>query len=76
MRDGYTLLGELYKQAWLRDNRPYWLGNNMARYDMAAQLWLGRSERWNQVQKQWWDAHMLPPAAEAGLPSVPAIAAK
>ena len=76
MRDGYTQLGELYKQAWLRDNRPYWLGNNQARYDMAAQLWLGRSERWNQVQKQWWDTHTLPPAAEVGLPAVPAIAAK
>ena len=33
IRDGYTLLGELYRQAWLRDNRPYWLENNLARYD-------------------------------------------
>jgi len=36
IRDGYTQLRELYRQAWLRDNRPYWLENNMARYDRAA----------------------------------------
>jgi len=76
MRDGYTQLGELYKQAWLRDNRPYWLGNNMAHYDLAAQLWLGRSDRWKQVLQNWWDTHTLAPAAEVGLPAVPAIAAK
>jgi hypothetical protein len=31
IRDGYALLGGLYRQAWLRDNRPYWLENNLAR---------------------------------------------
>jgi hypothetical protein len=68
IRDGYTLLADLYKQAWLRDNRPYWLQNNLAHYDAAAQLWIGRSERWNLVRQQWWDTHTLPTAAEAGLP--------
>jgi hypothetical protein len=68
IRDGYTLLGDLYKQAWLRDNRPYWLQNNLAHYDAAAQLWIGRSEHWSRVLQQWWDTHTLPTAAEAGLP--------
>ena len=68
IRDGYTQLGELYKQAWLRDNRPYWLQNNLTHYDVAAQLWVGRGEHWNLVQHQWWDTHTLPTAAEAGLP--------
>jgi hypothetical protein len=68
IRDGYTLLGDLYKQAWLRDNRPYWLENNMAHYNAAAQLWIGRGDRWNQVIQRWWDTHTLPTAAEAGLP--------
>ncbi|MGB7549309.1 MAG: family 20 glycosylhydrolase [Terracidiphilus sp.] len=71
MRDGYTQLGHLFSQAWLRDNRPYWLANNQARYDGAAQLWIGRGERWNQVIEQWWSAHTLPPAAEVGLPAPP-----
>jgi hexosaminidase len=68
MRDGYSLLGGLYRQAWQRDNRPYWLENNQARYDRCAQLWIGRSDRWNLVLEQWWKTHTLPPPAEAGLP--------
>ncbi|MGD0800277.1 MAG: family 20 glycosylhydrolase [Terracidiphilus sp.] len=68
IRDGYALLGGLYRQAWLRDNRPYWLENNQARYDAATQLWIGRIDRWRLVQEQWWNTHTLPSAAEAGLP--------
>jgi hypothetical protein len=67
MRDGYTLLGGLYRQAWLRDNRPYWLENNQARYDRAAQLWIGRGDRWSVVLEQWWNTHTLAPPAEVGL---------
>jgi hypothetical protein len=68
IRDGYSLLGGLYRQAWLRDNRPYWLENNQARYDRSAQLWIGRSDRWSQVLDQWWKTHTLAPPAEVGLP--------
>jgi hypothetical protein len=67
VRDGYALLGGLYRQAWLRDNRPYWLENNQARYDRAAQLWIGRGDRWSVVLEQWWNTHTLPPPAEVGL---------
>ncbi len=69
MRDGYALLRDLYQQAWLRDNRPYWLQNNLARYDQATQLWIGRGDRWNQVVDRWWNTHTLLPAAEVGLPA-------
>ena len=69
IRDGYTLLAGLYRQAWLRDNRPYWLENNLARYDLAAELWIGRGDRWqSQVMQQWWATHTLPPPEEVGLP--------
>jgi hypothetical protein len=67
IRDGYSLLGGLYRQAWLRDNRPYWLENNQARYDRAAQLWIGRGDRWNVAMEQWSNTHTLPPPAEVGL---------
>jgi len=70
IRDGYALLRGLYQQAWLRDNRPYWLPNNLARYDMNAQLWIGRADRWQtQVVQQWWDTHTLPASADADLPA-------
>jgi hypothetical protein len=73
MRDGYTQLGELYRQAWLRVNRPYWLANNQARYDRAAQLWVDRAAKWDLVTQRWWDTHTLPPAAEVGFaaPEIP-----
>jgi len=67
IRDGYALLGELYRQAWLRDNRPYWLENNLARYDRATQLWVGRCDHWNLVMEQWWNTHTLETPAEVGL---------
>jgi hypothetical protein len=69
IRDGYALIGGLYRQLWLRDNRPYWLDNNQARYDLATQLWIGRTDRWNQVMQQWWETHTLPSAADVGLPA-------
>ena len=69
IRDGYSLLGGLYRQAWLRDNRPYWLENNLARYDKSAQLWIGRGDKWSLVEQQWYEKHTLPSASDAGLPS-------
>jgi hypothetical protein len=69
IRDGYTLLGQLFSQAWLRDNRPYWLDNNRDRYDRAAQLWMSRAERWGQVTGHWEDTHTLPPLSETGFPA-------
>ncbi|HVZ82232.1 MAG TPA: family 20 glycosylhydrolase [Terracidiphilus sp.] len=67
IRDGYALLGQLYKEAWLRDNRPYWLANDMARYDSATQLWSSRGTQWEMVMRGWWDTHTQPPADKAGL---------
>jgi hexosaminidase len=69
IRDGYALLSDLYRQAWLRDNRPYWLENNLARYDQSAQLWIWRGDRWALVENEWGEKHTLPSAAEAGLPA-------
>ena len=70
IRDGYSQLGQLFHDAWLRDNRLYWLANNMARFDGAAQLWVGRGDAWRNVIEHWSDTHTLPPAAEVGLPVV------
>lgn len=69
MRDGYAQLGELFKEEWLRNYRPYWLANNMARYDRDTQLWVGRADQWGHlVGGRWHSTHTLPSAAEAGLP--------
>ncbi len=73
IRDGYTQLRELYRQAWLRDNRIYCLENNMVRYDRAAQLWSDRADRWqSQVMQRWYDTQTLPSLEDAGLPQAAA----
>ncbi len=69
IRNGYALLGQLYREAWLRDNRPYWLANNMARYHAATELWEARAARWQQVREQWDETHTLPTPQQAGLPA-------
>jgi hexosaminidase len=72
IRDGYTLLRELYRQAWLRDNRVYWLQTNMDRYDQSGQLWIARADRWQStVIQQWNETRTLPTPEEAGLPVTP-----
>ena len=69
IRDGYSQIGQLFNDAWLRDNRQYWLANNMARYDRATELWIGRGNAWQNVIQRWWSTHTLPPASEVGLPA-------
>lgn len=76
IRDGYALLGELYERAWLRDNRPYWLANNRARYERATILWLDRAGDWEKVMSRWRSTHTLLPAAEAGLALEPPAATR
>ncbi len=69
IRDGYSQLGQLFEDAWLRDNRPYWLANNRARYERSTEMWIGRSVAWQNVVEHWWSTHTLPSAAEAGVPA-------
>ena len=68
LRDGYTLTRALYEQAWLRSYRPYWLGNNLGRYDASIQLWLARIDKVRAAQRQWNNEHTLPPASAIGIP--------
>jgi hexosaminidase len=70
LRDGYTLSRELFEQAWRRDNRPYWLENVLAQYDMAIQLWIARSRQFDTLRGQLSKTHTLPKAEEIGVPVV------
>lgn len=67
VRDGYTFARDLYRTAWLRDNRPYWLQNNLERYDRAAELWVDRADSWGKLTETWYRTHALPPLAATPL---------
>jgi len=76
LRNGYSLLGDLYQQAWLRSNRPYWMHNVTALYDLRTQLWITRADQFRSAIRQYNDSHTLPPAGpDIGLPAPhPAVA--
>ncbi len=69
LRDGYSLIRDLYQAAWLREDRPYWLHNVLARYDLATQLWITRGDRVSAALGELGRTHHLPPADSVGIPS-------
>lgn len=71
IKDTYSLIRDLYQQAWLRSNRPYALRPVLEHYDYAIQMWIGRSDKVRVAQRQWADSHTLPPAADIGVPLPP-----
>jgi hypothetical protein len=71
MRNNYSLMRDLYEAAWLKSYRPYFLRNNLERYDLTIQMWLQRIDRVRSVQRQWINAQTVPPAAEVGIPAPP-----
>ncbi len=72
LRDGYGLTRDLYRAAWLKENRPYWLDNMMAHYELAMQLWIQRGIRFQEARAQWQATHTLPKPEDVGLPPLPA----
>jgi Flp pilus assembly CpaE family ATPase len=75
LRDGYSLIRDEYEKAWLRENRPYWLHNVLARYDLATQLWITRADRINASRQQWYRTRKLKPAGDIGVPdNMPGLA--
>jgi hexosaminidase len=73
IRNGYTLLRDLFESAWLRSNRPYWLRNVLEQYDYTTQIWLARADKVHSAQRQWADSKTLPTADELGIPPAPAL---
>ena len=69
LRDGLSLIRDEYEKAWLRENRPYWLQNVLARCDLATQLWIERGDMVNLARQEWYRSHKLPPAASLGIPT-------
>ena len=72
IRNGYTLLRDMFESAWLRSNRPYWLRNVLEQYDYTVQTWLDRADKIHSAQRQWADLKTLPSAAELDIPPSPA----
>jgi hypothetical protein len=74
IKDGYSLIRDLYSQMWLRTNRPYALRPVLEHYDQTIGIWLDRMDKVRSAQRQWGDTHTLPSAAELEIPAAPPTA--
>lgn len=72
MRDGYVLTRELFERSWQQENRPYWLQNNLARYDVEIATWVGRINQMDAARRRFTRARILPTPEEFRVP--PALA--
>jgi hypothetical protein len=68
MRDGYGLIRDLFSAAWLKDNRPYWLDNVTAQYELNMELWIKRGIAFREVANEFDKTGRLPSPQEMGLP--------
>lgn len=71
LRNNYSLIRDLYEAAWLKSYRPYFLRNNLERYDFTIQMWLQRIDKVRSAQRQWANFQSIPSAADLGIPPPP-----
>jgi hypothetical protein len=66
MRDVMTRLRGMYEKAWLRENRPYWLGNVLIRYDHLADEFESKIVAVEDAQRQYAIQKTLPAPQKLG----------
>jgi hexosaminidase len=69
LRDGYALTRDLYEAQWRHENRPYWIHNVLAKFDLATQLWQSRADKFAQTRSEFGRTRKLPSFDEAGIPA-------
>jgi len=68
LRDAYSAIKDEYREVWLGENRPYWLGNVLVRYDLEIQRWQQRGAAIQPYIDSFQDNKGLPPAEFFGIP--------
>jgi hypothetical protein len=69
IKDGYSMIRDLYSQLWLRTNRPYALRPVLEHYDYTIGIWLSRMDKARTAMRHWPETHTLPPASDLGIPA-------
>ncbi|WP_158788997.1 glycoside hydrolase family 20 zincin-like fold domain-containing protein [Granulicella sp. L46] len=69
LRDGFSLLKNLYRESWMAENRPYWIDNVLVRYDLQTQLWQKRGQDIDTLIDNFYVTRTLPPANQIGIPA-------
>lgn len=68
LRNGYGMLKNLYRKAWLAENRPAWLDNILMKYNMRMQLWQQRADQFQRIANTWEDTGKMPSPEQVGIP--------
>lgn len=68
LRDGFVLTRELFERAWRLENRPYWLQNDLARYDAEIVTWVQRINAADRARRRHARERILPTPEELGVP--------
>jgi hexosaminidase len=66
LRDAATRLRGLYSDLWLKENRPYWLGNVQVRYDNLASLFQSKIQSVQVALQQYREQSILPTPQQMG----------
>jgi hypothetical protein len=64
---GLGYLADLYKDVWLKENRPYYLNNILLRYEIAQELWTKRENEIRSLGGEWNRTHTLPTPESLGI---------
>jgi hexosaminidase len=66
LRDATTRIRGFYSDLWLRENRPYWLGNVQLRYDRMALIYEDKIEAVKRAGQQFSFTGALPAPESLG----------
>ncbi len=66
LRDATTRLREMYRDAWLREYRPFWLDNVLVRYDVLAREFQKKIEQIQESRREYNATKTLTPPQDLG----------
>jgi hexosaminidase len=66
LRDSTTRVREMYREAWLREDRPYWLDNVLVRYDNLAREFQAKIVAVRRARREYEATKALTPPQELG----------
>jgi len=67
LRDYITEVRAAYRDAWLAENRPYWLDNVLVRYDAEALGWVQKMALFDNAARQQEATRKLPTTENLGI---------
>ncbi len=71
LRDATTRLRAAYAELWNKENRSYWLGNVLVRYDLLASQFQAKIEAVRAARDLYREQGTLPPPESLGFLAKP-----